>query len=182
MTLTKSDIAKQYQPFVSTQDYSPKQKIDGVEVVEMKVFTGEDGDFSELARLSPDGKLEEFPHFHIRQISRSLVMPKSVKAWHFHLKQEEIQTVLPGDKLIVGLWDLREKSPTKGQTMRLALGGGKAHWVRIPQGVAHGYMNPFENPATVIYFVSEQFDIKNPDEMRLPWDSLGEKFWEITKE
>lgn len=182
MSLTKQDIAKEYQPFMYVQDYSKKPTIDGVQVVEMKVFTGEDGDFSEIARLTPNGKLEAFPDLQVRQVSRSLVMPKSVKAWHFHLKQEEVQTVLPQDKLIVGLWDLRENSKTKGQTMRLALGGGKAHWVYIPQGVAHGYMNPFENPATVIYFVSEQFDAKDPDEMRMPWDSMGKDFWEITKE
>lgn len=182
MSLSKSDIAKEYQPFMSVQDYSPKQKIEGVEVVEMKVFTGEDGDFSELARLTPDGKLEGFPNFQMRQISRSKIIPKAIKAWHFHLKQDEIQTVLPEDKLIIGLWDLRENSPTKGQTMRLALGDGKAHWVFIPKGVAHGYMNPYGKTATVIYFVSEQFDVKNPDEMRLPWDSMGADFWKIAKE
>lgn len=182
MALTKQDIAKEYQPFISVQDYSPKQKIDGVEVKEIKVFTGEDGDFSELGRLTEKGTLEEFPDFQVRQISRSLVLPKTVKAWHFHLKQEEIQTILPQNKLIFGLWDLREKSKTKGMTMKLALGGGKAHWVYIPAGIAHGYMNPYSQPTTVIYFVNQQFDIKNPDEMRMPWDSMGEKFWEITKE
>ncbi len=182
MPLTKSDIAKEYQPFISVQDYSPKQKIEGVEVVEIKVFTGEDGDFSELARLTPSGKLEGFPDFQVRQMSRSKVMPKSVKAWHFHLKQDEIQTVLPEDKLIIGLWDLREKSKTKSMTMRLAFGGGKAHWLYIPKGVAHGYMNPFETPATVLYMMNEQFDIKNPDEMRMPWDAMGKEFWELAKE
>lgn len=180
--LTKQDIAKEYQPFMTVQDYSPKQKIEGVEVKEIKVFTGEDGDFSELARLSPSGKLEEFPDFQVRQINRSKVLPGSVKAWHFHLKQDEIQTVLPEDKVIIGLWDLRENSKTKGVTMRLAFGGGKAHVVYIPKGVAHGYMNPFQKAATVIYFVGEQFDFKDPDEMRLPWDSMGKEFWEITKE
>lgn len=182
MALQKSDIAKEYQPFITIQDYSPKQKIDGVQVVEMKVFTGEDGDFSELARLTSDGKLEGFPDFQIKQISRSKIIPKAIKAWHFHLKQDEIQTVLPEDNLIIGLWDLREKSPTKGMTMRLAFGGGKAHWVYIPKGVAHGYMNPYKKSATVIYMMTEQFDIKDPDEMRMPWDSMGEDFWKIAKE
>lgn len=181
MALSTPDIAKEFQPFVSVQDYSPKQKIDGVHVSEIKVFTGEDGDFSELIRLTPTGTLEEFPEFQVRQMSRSKVLPSSVKAWHFHLKQDEIQTVLPEDKLVIGLWDLREKSPTKGQTMRLAFGGGKAHWVYIPKGVAHGYMNPYEKAATVLYVMNEQFNIKDADEMRLPWDSMGKEFWEITR-
>lgn len=181
MSLTKSDIAKEYQPFIGVQDYSPKPKIEGVIVEEMKVFTGEDGDFSELARFT-DGKMEGFPDFQVRQVNRSLVFPGTIKAWHFHLRQNEIQSVLPGDKVLIGLWDLRENSKTKGQTMRLSLGGGKAHWVYIPKGVAHGYMNPYKKSATVIYFVSEQFDMKDPDEMRMPWDSMGKEFWEITKE
>jgi len=181
MPLTKSDIAKEYQPFIQVQNYSAKKQIDGVIIKEIKVFTGEDGDFSELGRLT-NGKLEGFEGFEVKQINRSKVMPKTIKAWHFHLRQDEIQTVLPEDKLLIGLWDLREKSPTKGQTMRISLGGGKAHYVYIPKGVAHGYMNPFEDSATVLYFVSEQFDMKNPDEMRLPWDSMGADFWQIAKE
>lgn len=182
MTLSRNDIAKEYQPFISVQDYSSKPVIEGVEIVEMKVFTGEDGDFSELVRFTPDGKLEGFPDFQVRQINRSMVVPGTVKAWHFHLKQDEVQTVLPQDKLLVGLWDLRENSKTKGQTMRLSLGGGKAHWIFLPKGVAHGYMNPYKKSSTVLYLVSEQFDTKNPDEMRLPWDAMGKEFWEISKE
>jgi|SRR5579872_4384561 len=182
MPLSKQDIAKEYQPFISVQDYSKKPVIDGVQIVEIPVFTSEDGDFSELARLTKDGTLESFPNVQVRQINRSLVVPGSIKAWHFHLKQDEVQSILPGDKLLVGLWDLRENSKTKGQTMRLALGGGKAHWIYIPKGVAHGYMNPYKKPATVIYFVSEQFDMKDPDELRMPWDSMGKEFWSISKE
>ncbi|HEX7041770.1 MAG TPA: dTDP-4-dehydrorhamnose 3,5-epimerase family protein [Patescibacteria group bacterium] len=180
--LNLSDIAKEYQNFISVQDYSKKPEIKDVQVVQINVFTGEDGDFSELVRLTPEGKLEAFPNFLPRQISRSKVLPGSVKAWHFHLKQDEIQTVLPEDKLIIGLWDLREESPTKGMTMRLAFGGGKGHWVYIPRGVAHGYMNPFVKDATVLYLTSEQFNIEDPDEQRLPWDSMGPDFWKITRE
>lgn len=182
MSLTKSDIAKEYQHFMFVQDYSKKPVIEGVQIKEVKVFVSEDGDFSELARLTPEGKLEGFPDFSLRQISRSKVLPQAVKAWHFHLKQDEIQTVLPADKLFIGLWDLREKSPTKGQTMRLSFGGGKAHYLYIPKGVAHGYMNPYEKAATVIYFVTEQFTIEDPDEFRMPWDSMGSEFWRIPKE
>ena len=181
MSLTRDDIAKEYQPFIATQDYTAKEKIDGVQIVEYKVFTGEDGDFSEIAKLN-DGKMEAFPNFHVQQINRSMVVPGAIKAWHFHLKQDEVQTILPEDRLIVGLWDLRENSKTKGQTMRLSLGGGKAHLLYIPKGVAHGYMNSYKKSATVLYFVSEVFDPKNPDELRLPWDAMGKEFWELTKE
>lgn len=180
--LALPDIAKEYQNFIQVQDYSKKPVIEGVKITEIRNFVGEDGDFSEVLRLTPGGMAEGFDDFQVRQINRSLVMPGTVKAWHFHLKQTEAQTVLPSDKLLIGLWDLRENSPTKDTTMRLVFGGGKSYMVYIPQGVAHGYMNLAQNPATVFYFVSEQFSIENPDELRLPWDSLGKEFWEITRE
>ena len=31
--------------------------------------------------------------------------------------------------------------------------------------------------AELLYFVDQKFDINNPDERRIPWDSLGENFW-----
>lgn len=176
------DIGKEYQHFIKVQDYTKKPAIEGVKIVEIKNFVGEDGDFSEVLRLTPEGTAEGFEDFHVRQINRSLVMPQTIKAWHFHLKQDEAQTVLPADKLLIGLWDLRENSQTKDTTMRLVFGGGKSYMVFIPKGVAHGYMNLSSKPATVFYFVSEQFNIEDPDELRLPWDSLGKEFWEITKE
>lgn len=180
--LTLSDIGKEYHNFINVQDYSKKPVIEGVKITEIRNFVGEDGDFSEILRLSPEGMAEGFEDFKVRQINRSLVMPGTVKAWHFHLKQVEAQTVLPSDKLLIGLWDLREDSPTKDTTMRLVFGGGKSYMVFIPKGVAHGYMNLSQKASTVFYFVSEQFKIEEPDELRLPWDALGKDFWEITRE
>ena len=175
--LTKQDIEGKYRGKVYVQDYSKKPLIDGVKIVEIRNLVGEDGDMSELLRLTPTGEAEGFPGFQVRQLNRAKMLPNAIKAWHLHYKQEEIQTVRPDDHLVFGLWDLREKSPTKGLTMRFALGGGKAHLLYIPQGVAHGYMNVSGNPATIIYATSEQFDVENPDENRLPWDSIKD-FWE----
>lgn len=180
--LIKNQLLKDFQAKMYVQDYSRKTVIDGVKIVPVNNFTGEDGDFSELLRLNAHGENENFPGFRIAQINRSKMMPGAVKAWHFHLKQEEIQTVLPEDHLLVGLWDLRDKSPTKGVSMRLVLGGGKAHLVYIPKGVAHGYTNLSGKPATIIYFMDQQFDIKDPDEHRLPWDSLGADFWNAQRD
>lgn len=180
--LTLSDIAKEYQNFIHVQDYTKKPVIEGVKITEIRNFIGEDGDFSEVLRLTPEGIAEGFEDFKVRQINRSMVMPGTIKAWHFHLKQDEAQTVLPSDKLLIGLWDLREKSPTKDITTKLVFGGGKSYMVFIPRGVAHGYMNLSQNPATVFYFVSEQFTMDDPDELRLPWDSMGPDFWQITRE
>ncbi len=179
--LTENDIDKKYRGKVFVQDYSKKSPIEGVQIKELRNMVGEDGDFSELMRLTPSGESEAFPGIQIRQINRSKMLPGAIKAWHLHFAQDEIQSVVPEDHLVVGLWDMREKSPTKGVSMKLVLGGGKAHMIFIPKGVAHGYMNVSQNPATILYFVSQQFDLENPDERRLPWDSL-KGFWDVSHE
>lgn len=181
MDLTKSDIEKKMRDKVFVQDYAPQPRIDGVQIKEVKYFVGEDGDFSEILRLSPQGEVEGFPGFHVRQINRSKMLPGAIKAWHLHYAQEEIQTVVPENHLVIGLWDVREKSPTKNMTMKLVLGGGKAHMLYIPKGVAHGYMNVSPKPATILYFMNQQFNLEALDERRLPWDSV-KGFWERTNE
>lgn len=181
MDLTKDDIEKKMRGKVFVQDYTPQPKIEGVLIKELKNFVGEDGDFTEILRLTHEGEVEGFPAFHIRQINRSKMLPGAIKAWHLHYEQEEIQTVVPEHHLIIGLWDVREKSPTKNMTMKLVFGGGRGHLLYIPKGVAHGYMNVSPKPATVLYFMNKQFDLGQLDERRLPWDSV-KGFWEKTHE
>lgn len=180
--LTLKDIDGKQQKKVFVQDYSKKTLIQGVKIVELRNITGEDGDLTEVARFSENGEHEQFPGFKIRQITRSLVIPGAIKAFHLHFFQDDIWHILPGDKLTIGLWDVRKDSPTKGVTMKLPLGGGKSHLVFIPRGVAHGAANISLQSATIIYLVNQQFNIEKPDENRLPWDSLGEEFWDAPKE
>jgi dTDP-4-dehydrorhamnose 3,5-epimerase len=179
--LTHKDIEGKYHKKLFIQDYAKKPVIEGVKIIEIKNFVGEDGDFSELMRVHEGGESEQFPGFYIRQMSRSKVLPKAIKAWHIHFAQEDIWHILPEDRLLVGLWDVRKYSSTNGLTMRLALGGGKGHLVYIPRGVAHGGANHGHKPATILYFVNSLFNIDNPDEIRLPWNELGAEFWDLPK-
>jgi dTDP-4-dehydrorhamnose 3,5-epimerase len=64
--------------------------------------------------------------------------------------------------------------------MRFVLGAGRARLLYTPRGVAHGCANIWNTPSTIIYFVNQQFNLEAPDERRLPYDLLGEDFWEIT--
>lgn len=175
------DIDGRYSKKIFTQDYSKKPPIDGVKIVEVRNITGEDGDFAELMRLDDKGQSQEFPGFYPKQISRSRMVPGTVKAWHIHYNQDDIWHVPSSEMLLIGLLDVRRDSPTKHLTMRLAVGNGKAYMVYIPHGVAHGAANLSKKPASIIYFVNQRFDIENPDEHRLPWDIAGKEFWEIIK-
>ncbi len=180
--LTDDHIDSRVRDRVYVQDYSPKPAIEDVRVIKLKNFVGENGDFSELIRVNDAGEVPDIPGFRVRQINRSKQYSKAVKAWHIHYKQDEVWYVPPDEHLMLGLWDIREGSPTKGVTQKIPLGGGNSIAVFIPRGVAHGAANFSGKKANVYYFVSNQFDPENPDEHRLPWDAAGAEFWEPPKE
>lgn len=180
--LTLKDIASNLQKDVFVQDYSKKKMIDGVKIVEVKRMAGEDGTFEDLLRLNETGHLELFPDIQVRQINRSKLLPGSIKAWHLHFKQEDVWYIAPEDHMILGLWDCRETSSTKGKSMKVVMGNGTSKLVVVPRGVAHGVINVATTAGSVFYFVNNQFDIDNADERRLKWDALGASFWKIEKE
>lgn len=175
--LTLSDIDEKFRTRVYTQDYSPKQFIDGVQVIQLKHAVGEEGDFSELMRLNERGESELFPGFHLTQINYSTQFPGSVKAWHMHLRQDEIWYVPEEAHLVAGLWDLRKDSKTRGMTNKIALGGSSHRMLYIPRGVAHGAANFSKKLGIILYFVTEHFNKEKPDEHRIPWDAFGAEFW-----
>lgn len=179
--LALSDIITEQQKNVFVQDYSKKEPIEGVKVVEVRRMAGEDGTFEDLLRLDETGHLELFPEIQVRQINRSKLLPGSIKAWHLHFTQEDVWYVSPDDHMILGLWDTREKSPTKGKTMKIVMGNGTSRLVVVPRGVAHGVVNIASKPGTIFYFVNNQFNLANADERRLKWDALGASFWDIEK-
>lgn len=177
-SLTQEDILEEIRPDVYTQDYSKKPEIDGIQMVSLKNYIGEDGDFCEVFRIEENGETQEFPSFKIAQINRSKLIAGAIKAWHLHFNQDEVWYVVPSTRLIVGLWDVRDNSKTKNNAMRLTLGGTDSKLLFIPRGVAHGCANFTKGPAELFYFVSNKFDPTSPDEKRIKWDALGTDFWE----
>lgn len=176
-TLQSSDLLKEVQDGVSVQSYAKKQVIDGVRIVEIRRMAGEDGTFEEVARLNEKGCLESVPDFQVRQVNRSMLLPGAVKAWHLHFNQEDIWYVAPDDHMLLGLWDVRAESSTKGAQMRITLGAGTSKLVYIPRGVAHGVANIGKKKGTILYLVNQQFNLEDPDERRLNWDAAGAEFW-----
>ncbi len=167
---------------LTTQNYSSNESIDGVEIIELETHVGEQGDFSEVLVLNEAGEVEGIPGFKLAQINRTRLLPNSIKAWHLHLKQYEMWFVPPTSQLFVGLWDVRKDSSTSGKSLRINMGGGKSEILIIPKGVAHGSGNFSGKEAELIYFVNRSFNRENPDEHRLPWDTLGSDFWTPAKD
>ncbi len=181
--LTINDIAESVRPRVYLQSYKSQKPIEGVKIINLENLVDEEGDFSEVIRINKKTQeVELIPGFIIYQINRSRLFPGAVKAWHLHFRQDELWYVVSSDHLLVGLWDARENSSTKGQTMRLVMGGGKSQLLFIPRGVAHGSANLINQPVAMWYFTNQQFDPSDPDERRINWDALGKEFWKPVRD
>lgn len=164
------------------QDYSPKKRIEGVEIVELKRFNDDGGAMTELGRLD-GGVHKQLPGFTVKQVNYSVLEPLAIKAFHLHTRQTDVWYVPPSDKLLLVLGDVRKGSPSEGMTMRFVLGDGNSRLVRIPPGVAHGCKNLRPaSPCSIIYFVDVQFSVDETcDEGRLPWDHFGAAIWDVER-
>jgi dTDP-4-dehydrorhamnose 3,5-epimerase len=178
--LSAESIGPDYRPNLTTQEYAPATVIDGVKRIDLRLMIDDAGSFTEIVRLDASGCLEALPDFQVRQASYSLLLPGGIKAFHLHFRQDDVWFVPPTDRLLVGLLDVREGSSTYRLSNRYVLGGGKAQLLFIPRGVAHGGANVGDSAVHIFYFVNQQFNLADPDERRLPWDTLGADFWNQT--
>ena len=166
------------------QDYSAKQSIEGVQFPQLKFSYDDSGAFSELCRVGVESSFFAIngieTNEYLQQVNYSRILPGAVKAFHLHKRQTDWWFISPNQRLLVGLQDLREDSPTYLNTMRFVMGVEGSYMLKIPPGVAHGLANPYKDDVNMLYFVNQQF---NPeDEFRLPWDMLGNDFWELKRE
>ncbi|MBU1075432.1 dTDP-4-dehydrorhamnose 3,5-epimerase family protein, partial [Patescibacteria group bacterium] len=93
----------------------------------------------------------------------------TIKAFHYHEKQDDLWFVATGKAMIV-LYDLRENSPTNGETQVIFAGKDDYKLVVIPIGVAHGYKVLSDEPVLLFYQTTESYDPKDPDEKRMPYN------------
>lgn len=93
----------------------------------------------------------------------------TIKAFHWHKKQDDLWFVASGKAYIV-LHDLRQESSTHGITETVRAGEGDYKLIVIPVGVAHGYKVVSEEPALLFYHTTESYDQDDPDEERIPYN------------
>lgn len=114
------------------------------------------------------------------QASLSKTYPGVVKAFHYHERQDDLWFFPCGNAQVV-LHDLRKDSPTLGETNVFYMGEDNPILLVIPKGVAHGYRVLGPEPAVIMYFTTESYDPKDPDEKRLDWNDPGIGFDWSTK-
>ena len=150
--------------------------IAGIYVVEPRLFGDERGVFVETYRREwfPQGR-------EMVQANRSDRRQGCVVGLHYHLHQADYWYV-PSGRARVVLHDLREGSPTDGNTLVLDLGeeadGTNPHrGVFIPPGVAHGFAALTD--MTMTYLVDGYY---NPaDELGVAWDDPAvDADWGVT--
>lgn len=122
-----------------------------------------------------DGLLKKFG-----QTTFTVAYPGTIKAFHYHKKQDDFWFVAMGKAMIV-LYDLRKDSPTKGETQVIMAGKDDYKLIFIPQGVVHGYKVVSQEPVLLFYHTTESYNSQNPDEERIPFDSPEIGFdWEAS--
>ena len=133
--------------------------IDGVAVRSARVLPDERGRLGEIMRAD-DPWFEKFG-----QVYFTTTYPGVVKAWHYHKKQTDHFYVIRG-VVKIALCDQREDSPSYGVVNELYLGEHNPGLLRIPPGVAHGWMCVSDCEAYILNVVSEMYDYASPDEYR----------------
>ncbi len=135
--------------------------IDGVVIVEPKIWGDERGMFAETFRQ--EWLPEDVPH--MVQGNRADRSEGTLVGLHYHLHQADYWYV-PFGFVLAALHDLRASSPTRGTSLAVELDAEKHRGLYIPRGVAHGFYA--RTDATITYLVDQYY---NPDdELGVAWD------------
>ena len=140
--------------------------ISGVEVRSLQVNTDERGHLVEVYREDWDeyGVSPEMSYY-------SMTYPGIIRAWHRHLNGQIDHFVCPQGRIKIGIYDDRNDSPTRGELDTFVIGEHNQQLIRIPGDCWHGFKAIGDEPSLLINYPTELYDYKEPDEVRLPYDT-----------
>lgn len=137
--------------------------IAGVHLVHLTSHDDPRGSFTEIYRREwvPEGR-------EMLQANVSRSAPGVLRGLHFHRRQADYWYFVSG-VAFVGLFDLREGSPTHGRKAELRIDAEQDRvGLFLPPGVAHGFCA--ETEVRMLYLVDAYFE--GADEFGLAWDDL----------
>jgi dTDP-4-dehydrorhamnose 3,5-epimerase len=117
------------------------------------------GSFLELHRQEWDTRVSPIQWNAVRS------EPGVLRGVHVHPRHDDYLTVVQG-RAIVGVRDLRDRSPSAGASACIELSAERPSAVTIPHGVAHGFY--FAEASIHVYAVSHYWD--PADELGCRWD------------
>ncbi len=144
-----------------TSFITPSDKIEGVQIANLRVFADERGQFMEIFRQ------EWFPQVSWAKLqsNRSNSKANVLRGLHYHFHQVDYWYV-PFGRIRAGLVDLRRHSPTFMAVQTIEMGEENNIGLFIPIGVAHGFYALTD--CTLNYFVNNYYD--NSDEFGVAWN------------
>ena len=154
-----------------------KSSIEGLVIVQPKVFEDERGNFIEFYKESFFNK--HFPGIHFIQDNESKSSYGVLRGLHFQkppFEQTKLVRVAHGEILDVAV-DLRKDSSTYGKWESFILSGENKKQILIPKGFAHGFVVKSEE-AIVCYKVDSPY--KKEYESGIRFDDMSLNInWEI---
>jgi len=109
----------------------------------------------------------------IMQANVSLSYPGMIRAWHRHKRGQVDYLIELGGTMKICAYDGKEGSPTKGHLDEIIASEEKLQLVRVPGHYWHGTKTLGVKPSLTLYFVSDLYDAKDPDEERRAWNDPG---------
>jgi dTDP-4-dehydrorhamnose 3,5-epimerase len=134
--------------------------IEGVRIKHLKPIRDYRGLVMEILR-SDDEIFKKFGQAYI-----TTVKPGIVKGWHYHNVKTDNFCCITGS-IRLGLYDLRENSPTSRQTQEIILSIKEPKLVKIPPEVAHGFECAGDREAIVVSLPTEPYNSTHPDVVRI---------------
>jgi dTDP-4-dehydrorhamnose 3,5-epimerase len=132
-------------------DIENSQLINGIKIITPQIFGDERGMFVETFRQ--EWLPEDAPT--MVQGNRATRKKGSLVGLHYHLHQEDFWYV-PFGTALVALHDLREGSPTNGNSQTVEISGDNHKCVYIPRGIAHGFLALTD--MTITYLVDNYYN------------------------
>jgi len=142
------------------------ESIDGVRIVRLKKVVNDRGHLMEVQRRD-DGHFIGFGQAYV-----TCTRPGVIKAWYRHHEQID-QIALIRGAATVALFDDRPHSASTGRTVECVLTEDSPALVQIPPGVWHGFQAQGPEPLYLLHLNSVAQKVGDPDEDRLPPDSLA---------
>jgi dTDP-4-dehydrorhamnose 3,5-epimerase len=135
--------------------------IAGVQYFSLASHSDDRGVFTENYRREWLQGAQEMVQGNLSRSSRNVL-----RGLHFHRKQADYWCLIEG-AAFVGLYDLRDGSPTQGHKAEISLAvEGEYHGLYIPKGIAHGFYA--ETDLLLQYLVDQYFT--GEDEFGVAWD------------